>query len=178
MTWLDWLIVAAIFVAYLIFAGWCLKRGDLKDWGRPKGTVTGTEESIPYDGIIWEASTETGVPPWILVRLLLSESDLDPSATGKPNADGSMDKGIAQLNDRYMTYYADKYSKGSLDPYDPRQAIPVAARYLSDLYMLFGCWACAVEAYKHGPTRVLRAKESGAKMTYYAAIAGGHTCGN
>jgi soluble lytic murein transglycosylase-like protein len=145
-----WAIVFIVFlVAYIILSGWLFKTQTLKVWGKPEAVE---DKHPPYGRAILEAYYETGAPADLLTRLLLSESGLDPTAKGGTNADGSRDHGIAQLNGRYLAYFAEKYSPGGLDPYDPLQAIPVMARYLADLHKLFDCWACAVGAYKHGPT--------------------------
>ncbi len=136
----------------------------------------------PAETLEWsiaQAAGETGVPQDILTRLLISESGLDPDAEGQLNPDGSRDLGIAQLSSRYIEWFAMKYGEGSLNPFDYREAVPVAARYLADLYKLFGCWTCAVGAYKVGPTKW--AKSTGVwtealNATLYR-VAGHHSCG-
>lgn len=106
-----------------------------------------------YVGPIHDAAAAEGVPLAYFVRLLEAESSFDPAAIGGPNADGSKDYGIAQFNGRYLDYFASRY--GPLDPMDPFQAIPAAARYLADLYRASGSWASAVAAYNCGLSRVL-----------------------
>ena len=44
--------------------------------------------------------------------------------------------------------------RGLLDPFDPEQAIPEAARFLSDLKTKFGNLGLAAAAYNGGPNRV------------------------
>jgi soluble lytic murein transglycosylase-like protein len=118
------------------------------------------------------------VPLDVFVLLLESESGLDPLATGPENANGSVDRGIAQLNSYYLEWFGSKYLPGqALDPYAPSKALPVAARYLRDLADLFGgCWACAVGAYKRGPSGWAEIRERGSPGHAHEAIGGAHTC--
>lgn len=167
-----WVIIIAV-LAYIVLSGWLL-RVPLGAWGEP--TREATKEG-PYERAILEAYYETGTPADLLTRLLISESGMDAEARGGPNADGSTDHGIAQLNGRYLEYFADKYAGGALDPYDPLQAIPVAARYLADLHHLYGCWACAVAGYKMGPNVVLRASRDNGRIDSWIYISGPHECG-
>jgi soluble lytic murein transglycosylase-like protein len=171
----TWAIIfIVLLVAYVILSGWLLKTHDLKGWGKPAVIFDG---SPPYGRAILEAYYETGTPEDLLTRLLLSESGMDPKATSGKNIDGSTDHGIAQLNGRYLEYFAKMYGGGKLDPYDPLQAIPCAARYLADLHRLFGCWACAVAAYKMGPGTVQNAARGKGRIDSWLAISGPHECG-
>lgn len=168
-------VVVVLIIAWFIFLGYVEHR---KPAAEPFAVTAASPEAIPYQGPILAASAETGVPAWLLVNLLLSESGLDPTATGGPNGDGSIDHGIAQLNGRYLTYFAGKYAAGKLDPYDPLQAIPVAARYMADLLKATKCEACAVAAYKAGLHRVLDWRAEGYILGIgEQKIAGEHTCG-
>jgi soluble lytic murein transglycosylase-like protein len=135
-------------------------------------------EGDPFEQMIRSAATKAGVPLEVFVRLLLSESELNPLATGPENQDGSVDKGIGQLNSYYIAWFGEKYAPGQvLDPYDPSQALPVAAYYLADLADMFkGCWACAVGGYKRGPTGWARVLKRGSPGHSYVDIGGGHSC--
>lgn len=124
------------------------------------------------------AAEDAEVPLDVLVSLLESESGLDPLAMGGENPNGSTDHGIAQLNSYYLKWFGEKYLGGeALDPYNVHRALLVAARYLRDLADLFGgCWACAVGAYKKGPTGWAVILEHGSPGHAYEAIGGAHTC--
>ncbi len=93
------------------------------------------EEYIP---IIEQAASESGVPAPILDSLLWAESQYDPNAVSPAGA-----QGIAQ----FMPETAAGYG---IDPLDPEQAIPAAARYLADAYAQFGSWELALAAYNAG----------------------------
>ncbi|MCX7024587.1 MAG: transglycosylase SLT domain-containing protein [Spirochaetes bacterium] len=104
--------------------------------------------------IVETAAIDAGVPVWILGRLLQAESDWRSGAVGM-NPDGTRDLGVAQLGERWLEEFAQLDNSGKLfDPFDPAQAIPVAARYLSRLYQVTGDWRAAVMAYNCGLSRI------------------------
>ena len=96
-----------------------------------------------YDPIIVRASRRYGVPPAILKATLAVESGLNPAATG----DGGAAHGIAQF---HAPTWADTWPGG--DPYNPQDAIPAAAKYLSQVDEWAGApgWADALQAYNGG----------------------------
>jgi soluble lytic murein transglycosylase-like protein len=96
---------------------------------------------------------KAGVPTWILAGVIAYESGWNEQAVNR-NTNGSTDLGIAQLNNRYLDYFAWKYNDGeSVDPSDPETSIRIAARYLARNYKTFGDWQTAVAAYNCGPER-------------------------
>lgn len=123
------------------------------------------------------AADDAAIPLDVFTRLLESESGLDPLAKGT-NPNGSTDHGIAQLNSYYLTWFGDKYlGGGALDPYDVPRALRVSSLYLRDLADLFeGCWACAVGAYKLGPSGWAVARKHAVLKHEYESIGGAHTC--
>lgn len=127
--------------------------------------------------LIRAAAEETEIPLDVFALLLESESGLDPLAVGK-NPNGSTDHGIAQLNSYYLEWFGEKYLGGeALDPYNVPRALRVSARYLRDLADLFGgCWACAVGAYKRGPTGWAVVLKRGSPGHAHEAIGWAHTC--
>lgn len=123
--------------------------------------VIGGDGNIPltviparYISIIKMASEQAGVPLWVLARLLEKESSWKHDAVNK-NTNGTYDLGIAQFNNAYLTdyYWFDNYGLW-FDPFNPDEAIPVAARYLRRLYRVTNDWWMAVAAYECGLTRV------------------------
>jgi len=108
-----------------------------------------------YAPLVALAAASAGIPAWILARVISAESAWDPGAIRK-NDDGSRDLGIAQLSERWLPDFAWFDNAGAhVDPFDPNQAIPVAARYLARLYRASGDWRSAVAAYNCGLSRVL-----------------------
>ncbi|MCW2318760.1 soluble lytic murein transglycosylase-like protein [Rhodoblastus acidophilus] len=95
--------------------------------------------------VLHQAARSNGLPAPFLDRVLWRESMYFPLARSRTGA-----QGIAQ----FMPATAQERSVG--DPYDPRFAIPAAARYLRDLKTRFGSLALAAAAYNAGPQKVSR----------------------
>lgn len=102
-----------------------------------------------YAATVARAERENGIPPMMLERLLYQESRYRADIiTGKVRSKaGAM--GIAQ----FMPATA---AEMGIDPLDPEQAIPAAARYLRRLYARFGNWTEALAAYNWGQGNVAR----------------------
>ncbi len=91
------------------------------------------------------AAADYYVPKAFFTRLIWRESALQSNAVSPAGA-----QGIAQ----FMPGTAAE--RGLANPFDPEQAIPQAARYLSDLERQFGNYGLAAAAYNAGPDRVSR----------------------
>jgi soluble lytic murein transglycosylase-like protein len=108
---------------------------------------------FPYRGVIEMEAKAAGVPAWILAGVIAYESGYVETARNL-NTNGTNDLGIAQLNDKYLAYFADRFNDGQrVDPFNPLVSIRVAARYLAANYELFGDWQYAVAGYNCGPER-------------------------
>jgi soluble lytic murein transglycosylase-like protein len=88
--------------------------------------------------IFHSAATLSGVPEKLLLRVGQQESNFNPDAYNE----GSGASGIMQLIPRF---YPD------VNPWDPREAVPAAARSLKRYYDHFGSWTLALAAYNWGP---------------------------
>jgi hypothetical protein len=93
--------------------------------------------------MVESAAHSTGLPVDLLTRLIWTESRFQPSVTSSAGA-----QGVAQ----FMPETAAE--RGLIDPYDPEQAIPQAARLLVDFEQQFGNIGLATAAYNAGPARV------------------------
>jgi hypothetical protein len=93
--------------------------------------------------LIEGAAASANVSLGLLTRLVWAESRFRASVTSPAGA-----QGIAQ----FMP--ATAAQRGLLDPYDPEQAIPAAARLLVDLDRQFGNIGLAAAAYNAGSARV------------------------
>lgn len=93
--------------------------------------------------IVANAARATGLPVGVLTRLIWIESRFKSGAISPAGA-----QGIAQ----FMPSMAAE--RGLLDPYNPEQAIPHAAKLLVDLERRFGNIGLATAAYNAGSTRV------------------------
>ncbi len=95
--------------------------------------------------LIKDAAARYRMPPEFLARLIWKESRFDIRAVSPVGA-----QGVAQ----FMP--ATARIRGLKDPWDPRQAIPASAHFLSDLRDRFGNLGLAAAAYNGGPDRVAR----------------------
>jgi hypothetical protein len=93
--------------------------------------------------MIEQAAAAHGLPAAFLTRLIWRESSFRSRAISPAGA-----RGIAQ----FMPGTAAE--RGLADPFDPEQAIPKAAEFLSELRLRFGNLGLAAAAYNGGPQRV------------------------
>jgi len=83
------------------------------------------------------------LPIPVLTRLIWNESRFQVDAISRAGA-----QGIAQ----FMPGTSDE--RGLANPFDPKQAIPEAAKFLADLNRRFGNVGLAIAAYNAGPGRI------------------------
>jgi len=93
--------------------------------------------------LIEAASRDHDVPAEFLTNLIWRESSFRRDAVSRAGA-----QGIAQ----FMPYTAAQ--RGLLDPFDPEQAIPHAARLIAELRQRFGNLGLAAAAYNAGAGRI------------------------
>lgn len=93
--------------------------------------------------LIEQAAKDYNLPPPFLARLIWQESRFDIRAVSPAGA-----QGVAQ----FMP--ATARIRGLKDPWDPRQAIPASASFLSDLRDRFNSLGLAAAGYNGGPDRV------------------------
>jgi len=93
------------------------------------------------------AARANDLPVDFFVRVIWQESRFQSDAVGPPTRSGRA-QGIAQ----FMPRTADE--RGLLDPFNPIQALPKAAEFLSELRGQFGNLGLAAAAYNAGPRRV------------------------
>jgi len=94
------------------------------------------------------AAITNDLPIDFLTRVIWRESRFDPNAVGPTTRSGARAEGIAQ-------FMPETAAERALDdPFDPVQALPKAAAFLSDLRDEFGNLGLAAAAYNAGPQRV------------------------
>ena len=107
---------------------------------------TDTREAICL--MIESAAKENSLPLEFFARVIWQESRFQSDAVGPPTRSGQRAQGIAQ----FMPGTASE--RRLLDPFDPVQALPKSAQYLSELREQFGNLGLAAAAYNAGPRRV------------------------
>lgn len=132
-----------------------------KRWLWPSGAE-------PYRATINQAAQANGIPADLLARVLHQESRFRPDIIDGRVRSPVGAAGIAQ----FMPATAAEFG---IDPLNPAQAIPAAARYLRRLYNRFGDWPRALAAYNWGQGNVARRgldKAPAETRTYVAQVLG------
>ena len=98
--------------------------------------------------IIESAAAANRLPLDFFARVIWQESRFQPDAVGPRTRSGERAQGIAQFMPRTAL------ERGLLDPFDPIQALPKSAQFLSELRAEFGSLGLAAAAYNAGPQRL------------------------
>jgi len=98
--------------------------------------------------MIESAARASGLPLEFFARVIWQESRFQSDAVGPVTRSGQRAQGIAQ----FMPGTASE--RRLLDPFDPVQALPKSAEFLSELREQFGNLGLAAAAYNAGPRRV------------------------
>jgi hypothetical protein len=107
---------------------------------------TNTREAMCL--MIESAAKANGLPLEFFARVIWQESRFQSDAVGPMTRRGERAQGIAQ----FMPGTASE--RRLLDPFDPVQALPKSAEFLSELRTQFGNLGLAAAAYNAGPHRV------------------------
>jgi Transglycosylase SLT domain/SPOR domain len=107
---------------------------------------SGTREAICL--MIESAARANDLPLEFFARVIWQESRFQSDAVGPMTRSGQHAEGIAQ----FMPGTANE--RRLLDPFDPVQALPKSAEFLSELRNQFGNLGLAAAAYNAGPRRV------------------------
>ena len=116
---------------------------------------------VPYANTIVTSAAEYDIPPSVLAGLLQQESGFIPTAVNT-NANGSLDRGIAQINSAAHPNVSDAQA------YDPAYAIPWAAKYLAGLIKSCGSVAGGLSRYNTGMCGSSTGQAYAAKVLAYA----------
>src|SRR5258708_1419942 len=109
------------------------------------GRDTDTREAMCL--MIESAARANGLPLEFFARVIWQESRFQSDAVGPVTRSGQRAQGIAQ----FMPGTASE--RRLLDPFDPVQALPKSAEFLSELRSQFGNLGLAAAAYNAGPRR-------------------------
>lgn len=119
--------------ALLWLIGGVLLFMSLKTYAAPK-------QAQKYIELFKFVESEVGIPVGLLTRLAQQESFFNPLATNPSGAQGMM-----QIIPRWHP---------GVDPFNPDEAIPYAAKFLRAQFVRFGSWRAALAAYNWGPGNV------------------------
>ena len=117
---------------------------------------------------------DNDVPLEIVVNLIQKESEWYPRARSRPNANGSRDEGLMQLNTLSQPYFIKNFYTGTqeFDPFDPRHNVECGVKYLRALRDTMGSWTRAVMAYNCGSSRVVRNEVPESTKVYARIVLG------
>jgi hypothetical protein len=113
---------------------------------KPEEAESATREAICL--MVESAARANGLPLEFFARVIWQESRFQADAVGPATRSGEHAQGIAQ----FMPGTASE--RRLLDPFDPVQALPKSAEFLSELREQFGNLGLAAAAYNAGPRRV------------------------
>ena len=115
---------------------------------KPADTARDTDTREAMCLMIESAARANDLPLEFFARVIWQESHFQSDAVGPVTRSGQRAQGIAQ----FMPGTANE--RRLLDPFDPVQALPKSAEFLSELRAQFGNLGLAAAAYNAGPRRV------------------------
>ncbi|CAN7577735.1 transglycosylase SLT domain-containing protein [Bradyrhizobium sp. LjRoot220] len=115
---------------------------------QPKETARESDTREALCLMVESAARAANLPLEFFARVIWQESRFQSDAVGPMTRSGQRAQGIAQ----FMPGTASE--RRLLDPFDPVQALPKSAEFLSELREQFGNLGLAAAAYNAGPRRV------------------------
>ena len=132
--------------------------------GRLRNSVAVLLGASNFYNPIFEEALESYQMPLELKYLPIIESALNPTATSRAGA-----VGLWQFMIGTGKQYGLEVTSLIDERRDPIKASYAAARYLHDLYGIFGDWTLAIASYNCGPNNILKAiKRAGGVRDYWA----------
>ncbi|HEY2212219.1 MAG TPA: lytic transglycosylase domain-containing protein [Bradyrhizobium sp.] len=126
-----------------------IPKDEVKGGGQePAETARETDTREAMCLMIESAAKANALPLEFFARVIWQESRFQSDAVGPVTRNGQRAQGIAQ----FMPGTANE--RRLLDPFDPVQALPKSAEFLSELRNQFGNLGLAAAAYNAGPRRV------------------------
>ena len=133
------------------FAPATIVRPSVEELAFPTASAQNPRESDAREAMclmIESAARANDLPLEFFARVIWQESRFQSDAVGPVTRNGQRAQGIAQFMPGTAT------ERRLLDPFDPVQALPKSAEFLSELRHQFGNLGLAAAAYNAGPRRV------------------------
>jgi hypothetical protein len=124
------------------------KDTNMSESGKPAEAAADNDTREAMCLMIESAARAENLPLEFFARVIWQESRFQADAVGPVTRNGQRAQGIAQ----FMPGTASE--RRLLDPFDPVQALPKSAEFLSELRSQFGNLGLAAAAYNAGPRRV------------------------
>ncbi|MGE5590985.1 MAG: transglycosylase SLT domain-containing protein [Bacillota bacterium] len=97
----------------------------------------------------WDQAHEAGLDPVMVLQLIEVESGWDADLVHR-NSDGSVDRGLMQLNSGTWPWLAAHVGLKHADPLDPEDNLAMGTWYLAYLLRRYGSEEAALTAYNRG----------------------------
>ena len=130
------------------------------------GTVADKKKQKEYIDKARIAEDKYGIPPYLLVGMIKTESEFDPKAVSPAGAEG------------LLQFMPATSAAMKVDPYNVDQAIEGAAKYLKDSHKRLGNWEDTVLSYNMGVAGVKQYKSGKRKLLKEQAEYTGKVFGN
>ncbi len=128
---------------------------------------------LKFDGqdrvarVIFDESEKYGFDPMFLTAVIVTESSFYNWAKSHRGALGLMQ--IRPATARALVDEVETVSSDNVSLYDPEHNITLGAFYLNKLIDRFGDLKLALEAYNHGPSRLVRILKKGKRPHRYSS---------
>lgn len=119
----------------------------------------------------WNEAHEVGIRPDLVLQVIDVESGWDADLVHR-NSDGSVDRGLMQLNDSTWPWLAGQAGLQHADPLDPEDNLAMGTWYLAYLLRRYGSEEAALTAYNRGEQglEIYVASRGTSRSTYSTSV--------
>lgn len=122
--------------------------------------------------LINEKARKYTIPKELVYNLIETESKFLPQAVNNQNTNGTVDRGLMQINSRYAAWFAQQVGIDNFNLkmlFQPETNLEIGMWYLKSMYNRYENWHAVVTAYNKGPTGMLRHyRRTGAYQSSYS----------